>query len=171
MLSQQLKTLFFSATIALSQCNGRKMENFVLQYSNMKVVRFNLKKGDEVPLHLHDGQNGFAYLLEGRCVLTNYHIDHEDDNSAELTYHSEQEVEANGYCALTPKLNAHKILALEDCIFLDCFAPSIAEDCRCAFLEIVETDGLKVKARKLERDEVQLPDYWYANNTEIQAIS
>lgn len=148
------------------------LANFALHYPNMRIGRFLLGAGERIPVHIHAGQFGMAYLLKGKCVVTTYVIDEINDEQVSLTLDSKQTLTAETYSILTPQKNAHQIEAVEDCIFLDVFAPGKSEGKLSDYLEIIksEQNGSRLIGRKIATEEVDLPESLkscHANYTEI----
>lgn len=143
------------------------MDSFNIQLPGMRVARFSLNKGEEVPLHMHEGQHAFSYLLSGKCIVTNYNMTKLDLGEYELTLDSELEYVANDYCELTPVLNVHKIKALEDSSFLDSFAPGVEGALLSDYLKVVnsEEDGNKLTVIKIPMEEAGLPERWFTKAT------
>ena len=87
----------------------------------MRIGRFVLKAGEKIPLHIHAGQFGLAYLLSGKCNISTYLVA-ETGHEFHLTLDKKQILTAHTYSILTPKVNAHQIEVIEECVFLDIFA-------------------------------------------------
>jgi hypothetical protein len=74
--------------------------------------------------------------------------------------------------ALTPKINAHEIHVIEDCIFLDIFAPG--GDGRISdYLEIFQStqNNSQITARKVAIEKVNLPTSLLSNLGHFEKIS
>jgi len=124
----------------------------------MRIGRFVLKAGEKIPLHIHAGQFGLAYLLSGKCNISTYLVA-ETGHEFHLTLDKKQILTAHTYSILTPKVNAHQIEVIEECVFLDIFAPGKAEGKLSDFLEIIQEkkNGAQLVARKIPLEKVVLP--------------
>src|ERR1700722_5952478 len=103
--------------------NKLVMNDFTLNYPNMRVSRFNLQAGERIPLHIHQHQFGLVYLIKGKCIITSYKVDKLEEELFQLTLDKKQELLNHSYCILTPQINAHEIYVVENSTFLDIFAP------------------------------------------------
>ncbi len=119
----------------------------LINFPKMRVGRFPLKKGEKIPLHIHYKQYGLAYLLSGRCFIKSYNILERDKEELSLMLFNEIEIQQHDYQILTPTLNAHEILAIEDCLFLDIFSPGKQAGLLSEYLEILEEKNKLIKAR------------------------
>jgi hypothetical protein len=165
--TQQIKKIW-----SRKMSNSNSLASFALHYPNMRMGRFLLKAGERIPIHIHAGQFGLAYLLQGKCVLTTYIVEAINDEEVFLTLDSKQTLTADSYSVITPQNNGHQIDAIEDCVFLDVFAPGQSEGKLSDYLEIIksEQNGSRLIGRKIAAEEVDLPESLkncHANYTEI----
>jgi len=137
--------------------NSLLLEDFTLNYPNMRVSRFSLKVGEKIPLHVHQNQFGLAYLIQGRCLVTSYVVNKTNDDLFLLTLDKKQELLQHSYCILTPQVNAHEIYAHEDSIFLDIFAPGNNGERISDYLKVVsDKNGSQLTAIKMSSEETKL---------------
>lgn len=135
------------------------LESFSLEYPNMRAGRFTLQAGEEIPIHIHENQFGFAYLLSGKCQITTYVVEEIENELMLLTLDMKQELIAHNYSVLTPKINAHQIYAVEDTTFLDIFAPGSPRGELTTYLDIIssEKNNTQLVGKKISIAEVTLP--------------
>ena len=140
------------------------LSNFALNYPNLKVGRFTLAKGETIPIHLHPGQYGMAYLLSGRCELYSYRLINQAGPVYNLSLPSIQILEKDQHSVLTPTDNAHKIVALEESCFFDVFAPGKSDGLLSTYLDIIQQTDQEITARAIDLSEAKLPKSILENN-------
>lgn len=146
------------------------MNNFAYTFPNMRVGRFFLKKGEEIPLHIHPEQYGMAYLLTGKAEVTTYNILSQEDNQYRLEVESVDILCGGEHQVLTPVKNGHKIIAVEDTWFLDTFAPGRETGYLSVYLNIIEESRGVIVSESIPFDEAALPLSLIENNAIPQNI-
>ena len=148
------------------------LDNFNLYFPNMRVSRFQIKAGDTIPLHCHPNQYGFIYVLAGKCLIKNFETLNQNQENYQLKLINEVVVRTNDYLTITPTYNAHIIVAQEETVFLELFAPGVKSGFLSQHLEIKENlrDNILV-AKTIDIKSAKLPDYILhpaGNNLEVK---
>lgn len=126
------------------------LEQIEFQYPDMLVTRSSLKKGDEVPLHAHSNHYGFVYVLSGRCEITTYSVLEQQEDRFQINLVSHKEYKPNDFAVISKRDNVHRIVALEDTVFLDAFSSKPGAGIFQQFLSVIPS-GLEA-ASKPETD-------------------
>lgn len=131
--------------------------NFELFYQGMQADRSVVYQGENVPLHHHDGNEGFLYILSGKMKITTYAGKKSgDDYLLELAL--SRVYKANDYVVLTKAYNVHEIEVLEDGVILDVFSTKALHQSFQKFLTVVRTLGNgSLLAKAIASKEANIP--------------
>jgi len=138
---------------------SQQLNDFSLQYPNMRIGRFSIKAGEIIPLHLHLRQYGFVYIVKGKCRIKNFTILSANENQYTLQLTDQRTVHEGEHSMITPTVNAHLITAIEDTTFLDSFYPGNKEGMLSQYCSIIDenTEQTQITAKIIPTEQANLP--------------
>lgn len=137
------------------------LEEIEFFFPKMHITRSYILKNDVVPMHVHNRNYGFVYVLSGKCKIANYAIESQQGDEFLIKMIDEKIYGADDFTLVTQKNNIHSFEALEDTTFLDAFSVADPKENIQDFIKVTEKDPSTgvMRAKIIELAAANIPQH------------